>query len=161
MQQHGLFSSKNTKSSMKIGAAERKLLIVFCYYVLLAVISLSAFTLATKNLPKTVRLFAEYFNCERNGHNTSDPCSRLEFERLNNATLASFAYILLGLFPIVNLIYAVNIQELKVYCRCFKKKTASRISNNELSTVSSAVNSFTLKRETATFGNITQNAVLR
>lgn len=146
MQQHGLFTSK--KSSMKIGAAERKILIVFCYYVLLAVIALTAFTLSTKNFPKTIRLFAEYFNCERNGHNSSNPCSRSEFERLNNATLTSFSYILLGLFPIVNLIYAVNIQELKVYCRCFRnfKKAVSKISNNELSTTSTAVNSSTLKR---------------
>lgn len=147
MQQHGLFTNKDSKSSLKIGTAERKLLIVFCYYVLLAVIALTAFTFSIKNLTQSVKFILEHFDCERDGHNTSNPCSRSDFEALNNAALTSFSYILLGLFPIVNLVYAVNIQELKVYCRCFRKKATSKLSNIiDVSTLSSAVNSSTLKR---------------
>lgn len=147
MQQHGLFVNKYSKSPLKIGTAERKLLIVFCYYVLLAVIALTAFTLSTKNLSQSVKFILKHFDCERDGHNTSNPCSRSEFEELNNAALTTFSYILLGLFPIVNLVYAVNIQELKVYCQCFRKKATSKFSNsNDVSTLNSAVNSSTLKR---------------
>jgi hypothetical protein len=143
-----LFTGKDTKKkAFKIGSAERKLLIVFCYYVLLAAISLTAFTLSTKNLPETVKNFLEYFDCEKDGHNSSDPCSRADFERLNNSALTTFSYILLGLFPVANLVYAVNVQELKAYCQCFSRKSKSKCSNsNELSTLSSGVNSSTLKR---------------
>lgn len=129
----------------KIGTAERKLLIVFCYYVLLAAIALTTFTLSIKDTSEITEHLINYFSCERDGHNSSNPCSRSELEALNNPTLTTLSYVLLGLFPVVNLVYAVNIDELKVYLQCLRKK--SKFSNsNDFSTASSAVNSFTLKR---------------
>ena len=40
LQQQGLFRMKVSKRPLKIGTAERKVLIIFCYYVLLSVIAL-------------------------------------------------------------------------------------------------------------------------
>ena len=146
LQRHGLLRNNSFKSSLKnsfkIGTAERKLLIVFCYYVLLASVSLMAFTISTRNLTRLSQLVGEYFSCEINGHDASNPCSRSEFEALSNAGLAGSAYILLGLFPIVNLLYAVNIQELKAVCRCFRKRS----SHLQSTATTSGMHSSTMKK---------------
>lgn len=146
LQRHGLLRDNSyktsVKNSFKIGTAERKLLIVFCYYVLLASVSLTAFTISTRNLAHFAELLGDYFSCEIGGHNSSNPCSRSEFEALSNAGLAGSAYILLGLFPIVNLLYAVNVQELKVFCRCFRKRS----SNLQSTATTSGMHSSTMKK---------------
>ena len=59
----------------------------------------------------------QYFSCEEGG--IANNCSRsdFEFEEHNNPVLVTLSYVLLGLFPITNLIYAVNIQDLRPYCK--------------------------------------------
>lgn len=130
---------------IKIGTAERKLLIVFIYYVLLAAIALTTFTISTRDSGVLAEKVFSYFKCEQNGHNSSSPCSRSEFGATKSAGLTTVSYILLGLFPVVNLIYAVNIQELKERWHTCSAKTKWSISDNH-STGSSALNSSTLKR---------------
>ena len=148
LQQHGLFKANepDSKSRIKIGTAERKVLIVFCYYIVLAVVALTTFTISTRNDDLTVRRILEYFTCEQGGHDPEDPCSRSGFEELSNPAWTTMSYILLGMFPVVNLIYAVNVQELKAFCRsCGGKKWLHFSVSDNPSTASSAANS-TLKR---------------
>ena len=142
MQQHGLFRENQSKSLFKISTAERKLLIVFCYYVLLAVISLSSFTTSTRNIPERTRTALSYFSCEQGGHDPEAPCSRAEMESKNNSVVGTLTFVVMGLFPVVNLVYAVNIQELKEYCRSKKKPVSSEIP----STISSSAASSTARR---------------
>ena len=111
IQQHGLFKVKQSKNPFKIGTAERKILIGFCYYVLAAIISLIAFTISTRNGDQYANEVLKYFLCERS--NPSEPCSRDGYEALSYPVLTSLSYILLGLFPVINLTYVINFQELK------------------------------------------------
>ena len=150
-QQHGLFKANkpDSKNRFKIGTAERKVLIVFCYYVILAVVALTTFTISTRNGDLTARRIFEYFTCEQNGHDPDEPCSRSNFEELTNPAWTTLSYMLLGMFPIVNLIYAVNVEELKAFCQCSGRGKTGRlkfsISDNP-STGSTAFNSSTLKK---------------
>ena len=65
----------------------------------------------------------KYFVCELSGHDPSNPCDRSRFRLLSNPGLTAMTFILLGLFPLFNLIYALNYEELMKRCRaCFKGK---------------------------------------
>ena len=59
MQHHGLFREKS-KQPFKIGTAERKILIIFSYYVLLATIAFTAFTVATRTVVQFAAAVADY-----------------------------------------------------------------------------------------------------
>ena len=111
---------------LKLDTAQKKLLIVFCYYVVLTVIALTSFTLATRNTGVIVNSAKRYFLCEQNGHDPSEPCSRSELERLMNPTGITLSFILaMALFPVVNLVYIVNIQELKeLWRKCLVKMSS-------------------------------------
>ena len=113
MQQHGLFRVKQSKSPFKIGTAERKILIVFCYYVVLLVMTLISFTISTRNADQVSVELITYFLCERNSLSSSQSCTREGFERLTQPVLTSISYILLGIFPLISLTFVINIQEVK------------------------------------------------
>ena len=95
--------------------AERKILIIFCYYVLLVVIALIAFTVITRNIGQFAAAVADYWQCELTGVDPENPCDELRasLEGLSFPVLTSFSYILLGISPAVHLVFAVNISELK------------------------------------------------
>ena len=90
-----------------------KLLIIFSYYVVLAVVALTVLTMASRNSSQLVKSILRYFFCEQGGHNPSSPCSRSDIEHLGHPSIEALSYILLALLPVVNLLYAVNIAELK------------------------------------------------
>ena len=115
-------------------------MIVFFYYVVLAVEALTTFTIATRDSPLFAENLLNFFSCEQRGHNPDRPCTR-DFEKYNLPVLTTLAYILLGVFPVVNLIYAVNIQELKALCtKCKAKAKIGLLNNNSLSTGSTGSN---------------------
>jgi len=58
---------KNSKHLFRIGAAERKSLIILCYYILLGVVAFSAFTVTTRNGTLFAAAIAEYWRCESAG----------------------------------------------------------------------------------------------
>jgi len=106
---------KLSKHSFKVGAAARKILIIFCYYVLLGVIVLTTFTITTQNATLLADAVADYWQCEITGVEPENSCDRLRdlLEALTYPGLTAVSYILLGIFPAVNLIFAVNIEEIK------------------------------------------------
>ena len=106
----------------KFGTAEKKLLIVFCYYVVLTVFALTAFTMFTRNAPRLVSSIQRYFICERRGHDPNNPCSRSGIADGNNHFMDTLSFLLVAFFPVVNLVYAVNVRELKeLWMKCFQK----------------------------------------
>ena len=111
LQKHGLMQTCSTKSPITFGTAERKLIIVFLYYITLGAVSLTGFTLFARYAEGNIVATAEYFDCEKmGGQNNTQECS------LNTVVYPSMAlvsYTLLGLFPAINLVFAVNTKELK------------------------------------------------
>ena len=104
-----------------IGAAERKILIVFVYYVLLAAISLVAFSLSIKHTDQFISSVGDYFTCEQHGVDLDYPnhCDTYinSYLKHRQVALISMSHILVGLYPVANLIYVVNIQKLKEYIK--------------------------------------------
>ena len=101
-----------TISIHQFNTPEFKILIIFiCYFVITAV-SLIAFTILGVVGPKFEEHLGEYFACEATGAIPGKDCSRPQ-DRLSGIIIYTLSRCLLGLFPLVNLIYVVNGKELK------------------------------------------------
>ena len=112
------------KSRFKLGIAERKLLAVLCYYIALTVISFTTYAEFTRKSEQYEYNLRQYFICEQMGYNPNDPCDRQSFEVLSPTKIAIFNPFLLGIMPLVFLIFVINIDELKQRClRCKNKLT--------------------------------------
>ena len=95
--------------------AERKVLIIFCYNIMVVAIALIAFSVTTRNGVQFAAAVTNYWRCELTGVDPENPCDELKasLEGLLFPVLTSFAYILAGISPAVNLVFVVNISELK------------------------------------------------
>jgi hypothetical protein len=126
MQQHGLFKVKKaSKFPITIGTPERKILISICYYVIMTLFTLTAFTIATRNAGAFSTQLLGHFSCEQLGQDPENPvtCDRNDFRQLSNPEVSAVALILLVLQPVVNLVYALNVKELTEKCTfCLKVK---------------------------------------
>ena len=118
MQQHGLLKAKMMKSKLplKIGTPERKLLIVFCCYIIIVVTTITAYTLNARTTDQLVDGLREYFVCESTA--PEEPCDISSFQEYTYAELTALAYVLLGLFPSVLLVFAMNIKDVRRWCGC-------------------------------------------
>lgn len=96
------------------------------YYTVLIAVSLTTHTITTNNLPQKAMALLEYFSCEQGGHNSSAPCPRSKFESFNYPVLTTLAYVLLALFPTANLVYTLNVSELRMSCKGGKSSSRPR-----------------------------------
>ena len=69
---------------------------------------MTTFTLVARTQNKHISATLQYFQCQKSGRNNT--CS-YDPEQFPAVSIAS--YLLLGLFPAVNFVYAVNIRETK------------------------------------------------
>ena len=100
--------------------------------MVLCVVALTSYTVSVRNTTPLVNSAQTYFFCEQNGHNSSEPCNLDELKTLANPAGTTLAYILLmGFFPAVNMVYIVNIEELKeMWKKCLVKKRHLSMSNH-------------------------------
>jgi len=121
---------------------EMKVLIILFYYILLGVCSLTTFSVTSRNMQLFTSGLVSYFLCESTGTNDGKVCDRTAFEQFSNPIPAALSFILLGLYPVVNLIYVVNIQELKQkgkrLTRKFSRPTDQKMSRHRKSTSQSS-----------------------
>ncbi len=116
-------SRSKKQQHLRIGAGEKKILIVLIYYVLLLEFSLMAFTLATRNVHLFRHAVKVNFACESRGYNPDSPCDRSELEALKYPGVSLVAYLFLELFPVINFIYVINFRKVKKWiCRYFMKE---------------------------------------
>ena len=113
MQHHGLFSERQGKSRNTISAAERKALIVFVYYVIVTFFILLGLALNVRYREYFLSEILCYFRCESKGVDPDNPCDASGFMNRVTLTMTSIAYVLLGLFPLVNFLFVVNVRLLK------------------------------------------------
>ncbi len=126
--------SHENSNPFKFGTAEKKILIVTCYCIVLSTVALTAFTLSTRDTPAFVRNIGLYFLCEQRGHDPENPCSR-DYIKNSDSVLTMLSFVLLSLFPVVNLIYAINTRELKEFMQRMKSTKNKRFSSNTQSTM--------------------------
>ena len=104
--------------------AEAKVLVVIMYYIILGVVVLTIFTVYTSDVEDFAEAALKYFNCERSGPGNATICqSELEHvQRFVDVIPTTIAFVLLGFYPIFNLVYTVNIKELRSELACMERK---------------------------------------
>lgn len=105
----GLSHSRKSKSPIQFGPAERKVFLVFLYYMTSGALVLTTYLLATRHIDYDVESTLSYFNCQRSGHNST--CS---LDRVQTQVWSLMSYIVIGLFPTVNLVFAMRSADVKM-----------------------------------------------
>ena len=126
MQHHGLFTERQSQSKNKISAAERKILIVFVYDVIVLLLILYGRILDVRDRERFLSEINCYFQCESNGVDHGNLCDKTTYMNLITLTMTTISYILLGLFPLVNFLFIIKLrvlnQHLEKWLRpCFRK----------------------------------------
>ncbi len=95
------------------------------YYGVFSFLSLIAIVANTLSHGPFQDKLTEYFMCEATGEFPGKvPCDR-SFGRLGAEILAALAYVMVGFFPFVSLIYVVNIDDLKAKLKMIPKRGMS------------------------------------
>lgn len=104
--------------------AEAKVILMLVYYMVLGTVVLTIFTKHLTGIDKLREAMDAYFNCEAGGlgrdsfdmassSTNSSGCDRGSVERLVHAAPSAIAFALLGVYPLINLVYIINLKELK------------------------------------------------
>ena len=91
-----------------------------------AVIGLIAFTVGARDATALEQDLTNYFICESRGIQSGVTCPRDFTSALIQVdALVDVSVVLLAIYPIVNLVYVVNIQELKAFFKyqCGRQRT--------------------------------------
>ena len=115
MQQSRLFQ---THTPPGMGTAERKVLLMFIYYMFVGVFVLTASAMLEKTADKKYAAFAEYLQCEANGRNNTCVYSTPYYE----SAMVLIINALLGLFPAIILVFAINVSEVRAASKQAIKK---------------------------------------
>ena len=113
MRSHILRRSTN---KVLLSPAERNILVVFLYYLFFGVVQLSTFSISIKDIDQNIRALGNYFQCQRSGIDQS--CS-LNARFINYWSL--FAFIVLLLFPVINLYFAMKLRSVYFLLNICKK----------------------------------------
>ena len=79
----------------------------------MTVTALAQFSYSSKKFTANLDDFQNYFICEQRGNNLSNPCSGFGVVSDTYTLVQLLPHFLGSMFPFVNLLYIVNIQELK------------------------------------------------
>ena len=104
------------QNPITFGAAEWKLMLIFLYYLISGVIALTGSTLELKNYNRNIAAAFEYFQCEKNGDNHT--CS---YDAQQYPALTLITNVVLVVFPILNLVFAIRVTEVKALWKKFSK----------------------------------------
>ena len=99
-------------SWLKKWRPEIKISVILIYFSLFLGTSQTALTFVLRNIPNYTSELKTYFLCESSGQLPGKVCER-SFERLGWEIVIVIAYIILGCYPVVQLIYVVNVKDLK------------------------------------------------
>ena len=98
-----------------------KLLIFLGYYFVTYFITIIAGGVFLRDISTSASDVVEYILCELNGHDPNDPCDDSVLHQPASVGLAVLLLLYNGVASIINLMFVVNIQELKEKCgRCYE-----------------------------------------
>lgn len=101
-----------------------RVLTILCYFIVFGIVVLTTFTVSTINFDIFYKKLLSYFICEAEGlslnNSTSiaDSCDKKSIATLVNPITTTIAFVVIGLYPSVNLVFAIHIRELKEKCSC-------------------------------------------
>ncbi len=106
-----LFSTNTSKHLFSTSAVEKKIMVVFFYYILLALSALTTYTVTERNSERLKVQFTNYFICEQDGHDQANPCDRNSFSDNRYPEMFILSVILIALWPFVNIVYVLDLKE--------------------------------------------------
>ena len=121
VQRHISQRVQQSKNHAPLGSVEKKILIVFCYYLLLGIMSLASIQLNATTNKSLVKSIALYFGCESTAQQNCDTY-RTDALKFTYHEVTDAAYVLVALFPLMNLVYAFNFGKWTNLC-CAKTRT--------------------------------------
>ncbi len=104
---------KNIRQQLRMNKPEIKILLALCYYIFLGAFILAALTVPASNYSQYVKAVSDYFHCESTGFNPNKKVCERNFEEFDGRTVFTIGLCFLGMFPIFNLLYILNVQEIK------------------------------------------------
>ena len=128
------------QNPITFGAAEWKLMLIFLYYIIAGVLGLTGSTLGFKNYNRNVAAAFEYFQCEKNGDNNT--CS---YDAQQYPALTLIMNVLLVVFPILNLVFAIRVTDVKALWMNISKLVIDKKTPAEDNSRSIAVSSLSRK----------------
>ena len=131
IQQHILYKASQLKHPFSFNDTERKLLIVFWFFVVSTVINLTAFSEFARKSDIIGARLNKYLFCELRGHNPANPC---DLEMVVSEVLIILAYFFHGTLPVANLVFVISFQGLRNACSKRRaNKSAVTITNRNIS----------------------------
>ena len=101
----------HTKKLLKLHSGEVKVLVISGYYAIFAMVLVTTFILPKiQDLEELINDITVYFACEATG--TLRDCEKPSVE-LYGRIVSIVAFVLVGLNPIVNLVFVINTRNLK------------------------------------------------
>ena len=88
-------------------------------------VALTGVSIPLRNAGPLTNALTEYWQCEAPGVDPENPCNRTSMEQQSNPELITISYVLLWIFPAVNLIFAVNIREIRQKFKTWSSRTAT------------------------------------
>ena len=116
-QKRQLFQNKKSKYFyiISFSVPEVKILILSCYFILFGTMGLINFSINIRDADIILDRLLDYFACQASGYSADHTCSA-EYERFRThlqLELNSTTYALLGLLPWFNLLFAVQVSDIK------------------------------------------------
>lgn len=112
MQLHVLRKAREDKQHFSIGVPERKLMILFWFAVVGAIIDTVSISEYARRADAFRTELTKYFTCEFNGHNLASPCDRERVELFPPIHLI-IVLITRGFRPLANMVFIISFKSLK------------------------------------------------
>ena len=150
-QKQRLFKYRENSKSYLFGlsTAEKKIILIFLYYIVLSSNNLISYTISSSFLNLFHDAITDNFLCEsvRTDPNTTCPEEFHNYRATEALSIVTFC--LLGLFPLVNLLFAINVEEIRVKFKrwfCNKKSSRSRTASTSIQNTPPDSPPFSLRR---------------
>ena len=116
--------SKESESGRAQVTVEVKVLVIAFSYIIIGLVATTSFAISSARIESLKEELFVYFQCELCGTNSQlgESCSESGYEQLTNGALVTMAYSLLGMYPLVTLVYVVRVSGLKKCCGVIWKR---------------------------------------
>ena len=117
-----------------------KILILSCYVILFGISALINYSISIRDADITLDRLLDYFACQASGYSADHTCSA-EYDSLRSylhPELDTVTYILLGLVPYSNLLFAIQVSDIKKAIQKIASFYSSHDSKDKTLSVSNA-----------------------
>ncbi|XP_065890388.1 uncharacterized protein [Dysidea avara] len=124
---------------IRFSVPEVKILMLSCYFIVFGITALINVSISARDLDIILEKLFIYFICQSTGYNGPDTCGkeRDELEYYLKPELNAVTYILLGLLPWSNLLFAVQVRDVKTAIQ--KLLSGCKFHDNSTSTVNESI----------------------